>query len=878
MRPIFRSVAIATLLASYACSGSISCGGCGAGPLDPIPGGFPAGAQIERAAQVRLTRTGLDFIESEFQNLTQAFVSMTCGGPTDPPCPTGFVTVPGGAPNPSSCDLVEGACVESATGDTGPLVGFEIAQTVQSGATVCRDDINDPNRRRCFAYIRFEGLQIEPMPANQLLATMTAQIYTTELPIRYDPLGMDCLVTLDSSADGMPLQDILITAVIDEWTPPSGSGGRQLDIEISTVDAPIPDDDLTIERDPVHGGIDDFATCLLGNLGVIKSVLIGQLTGSLADIVGEEVDKAMGMACGGAMDPPCPAQTTCNADDLCEENASNEIVPVKLGLEGRLDLGALLGGFSPGRPGQGDIAFLVGGPSPVDAAGMTLGALGGAEVVTPDPSCAQILPSPRTRAGFMPPPQLPTVGQVDLDFDGTTETDYMVAAGISEALMDQYLWTVYTTGLFCTSLSAYDVDLLNTGTLGLLMPSLSKLTHNDKYRWAIYPARITVRPGNEPQITLGSGKVTGDPMMPVLEEPLLSLSFDDMRIGFFAMVEERWIQLMVLQLDLTMGLGAIVTPSNEVQLVIGDIADAISDVRITENEILAEDPADLEAAIPALLNFALPNFTGALPPIPLPTASELAGFELDVLGVRGVAQGAAYPNIAVYANLGFDPSQVPNLSLSAETSAAVAEVRLPRAEAMAASKGGERPVVVLELAASVPAGAEAEYQIRIDGGMWTPFFRRHRIELARSELLLQGRHVIEARARVAGAYRTLDATPAVVEVVIDPEPPRLHARLVEGGVEVDAFDVVDGDEVTIEVIADGGAHRVSPGFVAVDGESIAVAAADASGNRAEVVLRERGSTVAAAPPIESGCRCASRPSGWAALLLAGCALFLSRRR
>jgi hypothetical protein len=247
------------------------------------------------------------------------------------------------------------------------------------------------------------------------------------------------------------------------------------------------------------------------------------------------------------------------------------------------------------------------------------------------------------------------------------------------------------------------------------------------------------------------------------------------------------------------------------------------------------------------------------------------GFELDVLGVRGVAQGAAYPNIAVYANLGFDPSQVPNLSLSAETSAAVAEVRLPRAEAMAASKGGERPVVVLELAASVPAGAEAEYQIRIDGGMWTPFFRRHRIELARSELLLQGRHVIEARARVAGAYRTLDATPAVVEVVIDPEPPRLHARLVEGGVEVDAFDVVDGDEVTIEVIADGGAHRVSPG-------SIAVAAADASGNRAEVVLRERGSTVAAAPPIESGCRCASRPSGWAALLLAGCALFLSRRR
>lgn len=848
---------MAGLLATYACSGSISCSSCGSGPLDPIPGGFDPTAQIEKAAQVRLTERGLDFVETEFQNLVGAFVSQECGQAADPPCPTGFVTVPGGAANPSTCDVGQGVCVENTSGAPGPLLGFEIARTVQSGATICRDDASDPNRRDCFAYIRFEGLDLQPMGPDQVQATVTAQIYTTEIPFRYDSLGMDCLVTLDSNTDGSPLQDLVIVANVGEWTAPSGTGGRQLDVDIVSVDAQIPDADVDIVRDPVHGGADDILTCGIANLGTVKNILIPQLTGSLADLVGEEVDKATGWRCGGVGTEPCPAQTSCNADNLCEENATGDIVPVRLGVEGRLDLGALLAGFSPGRPGQGDISFLVGGESTVDGSGLTVGALGGAEVVTPDASCAQILPSPRTRPGFVPPPDLPADALVDLDFDGTPETEYMVAAGISEALMRQYLWTVYTTGIFCSSVSAYDVDILNTGSLGLLMPSLAKLTHNDRYRWAIYPARISMFPGAEPQVRFGSGEVTGDPMDPTLVDPLIEISFDDMRIAFFAMVEERWVQLMVMEIDMAMGLGAMITPTNEVQLVLGDVAGSISDVRISEHDILAEDPQELEDALPALLNFALSGVTGVLPTVPLPTAAELGGFELDVLGVRGVEDGGTYPNVAVYADLGFDASQVPNLSFAAETVAVVEEVRLPSLEAMAAKNGAARPEVVIDLSRSSPEDGTLEHQYRIDGSMWSRFTTSERLVLARPELSVQGAHRIEVRSRVKGRYRTLDPLPAVLDVVIDPEPPRLRAKLVDDGVDVDAFDVVSGDDITIEVIVDGVAGVVVPGHVKLPAEGeVVVAATDAAGNRVEKTLRSALTAGESSGAEQTGgCRC-----------------------
>ncbi len=860
--------------------------------MDPIPGGFPTEAQIERVAQVRLTESGLGFIETEFQNLMSAYLRMECAGPTDVACPAGFIDLASNQANPAVCDVANNACVEQLSGAPGPLIGFAIDQTNASNAIICRDDVSDPQRRNCAAWLRFEGLQIQPVAPDTADITVTVQIQTTDIPFRYDPLGLDCLVRLNSGASGGLTQDLLVNAQIQEYTPPTGVG-RQLKVEILGVDAMIPDDDVDVSCDPVHGNCTpiiggDWLGCGAANLGVIKNILIPQLTGELGSIVSTEVDNALGRQCGPGLEP-CPAMTNCNSDNLCEENVSGDIVPVTLGFEGRVDFASLLAGFTQGRPGRSDISFMVGGQSSADATGLNLGALGGAEVVNFDPTCAQMLPSPRLRPGFTPPPVLPTEDLVDLDFDGTPETPYMVAGALSEAFLDQVIWSVYSAGIFCTQLSTYDIEFLNTGALSLVLPSLDQLTHKDRYDWAVYPVAISLFPSSEPEVKIGSGQIMGDQSSPELVDPLLELRFPDMQLNFQAMIEDRWVHLMSVQLDMALGFGAMVTPNNEILLVIGDLGMTVQNVDVSNAEILAESEMELEESIPALLGLAAPQLTGAIPAVPLPGAAELGGFDLNVLGVRGVSQGGDFPNLAIYADLGFDPSQVPNLSFAAQTVATLEQVELPEMGAMSVTGPGEvnAPTVVLNLGDE--RSEDLEYQIRINNGLWSAFFSTNELRLQRPEFAVQGLHTIEVRSRKKGAYRTLDPTPVKLEVMIDPAPPKLRAELTEGGLNVWAFDAVS-EKVELTASLNGVMRDLEPderGFVAmpeaVDAKELIIFATDEAQNTSRQRLRAEPEAQAepSANSEASGCTCAapkSRVGGWGALGLIAMALGLVLRR
>src|SRR5205085_4739335 len=136
-----------------------------------------------------------------------------------------------------------------------------------------------------------------------------------------------------------------------------------------------------------------------------------------------------------------------------------------------------------------------------------------------------------------------------------------------------------------------------------------------------------------------------------------------------------------------------------------------------------------------------------------PSGSALGGFTLDVLGIRGVEDApGVYPNLAVYANLGFDPSLVPALSVAAETEASVVEIKMPAASEFSVTNpsGPKTPAVVLALSGNAPRGESPEYQIRVDGSLWTPFFSQHgsTVPLSRPEFAAQGHHRIEVRARI----------------------------------------------------------------------------------------------------------------------------------
>jgi len=867
--PRLSSSLAGVLLLASACSGSINCGGCVPGGLTAIPGGFPDQAQLDRAAELRVTRSGLDFFGTEFGNLTSAYARMQCGVGEPIACPTNFVL--NGQRTPSTCGP-RSTCV-GPTGNGEPVLGFEIERAVQSGATVCRDEPTDPNPRACFAWLRLEGLALTPVAPNQIDAAVRAQIYTTVIPIRYDPLGMDCVVNLDSNASGGSQQEFNVKVEIGPWTPPAGTPGGQLDLKVTDVTAMIPDGDISITRDPVHGDIGDTITCGIANLGAIKTALVGRIVGRLGDIIDDQIKGILAQRCGRPMDPGCPASTHCNADNQCEVDGSDEIVPQRLGLEGRLSLGSFLGGFGSATAGTGDLSGLVGGTAGSDATGVNIGLRAGMEVAMADGTCSVPGISPRLRPEFIAPVPFPAATMVDLDFDGRAERPFMIAAGISQPLLDQVIFTAAAAGTFCAAISTETTELVNTGSLAVLMPSLNQLTHADRYNWSIWPARISIRPTLEPKLIIGEGKTSGTSPNIALETPLITLRLPALELSFAAIVEERWVHLMTVTADVDVPLGLFAEPGGQIRLLVGDLANSVTNVHVADSEILAETAAELEMSVPALLSLVLPQLTSALAvPIALPSGSDLGGFEPTFLGARGVPVGTSttmFSHLGIYVDLAFDPSLVPPLKPALDTVASVERWQVPTSEEMSIHQvGGPRaPQLDLVLNHSGPPGAEVEYQVRIDGGTWSPFAARSRLSLERQELLVQGRHQVEIRGREFMKPQSLDPTPAVIELVVDTEAPILSARVVPSkvGIAARAHDVVSRGAVTYLLIVDGVAREVSPDtddFVAVpellDTEkAIEIQAIDEIGNIASHVLRKGLAEEPAPAPQAEAASCAS---------------------
>jgi hypothetical protein len=116
-------------------------------------------------------------------------------------------------------------------------------------------------------------------------------------------------------------------------------------------------------------------------------------------------------------------------------------------------------------------------------------------------------------------------------------------------------------------------------------------------------------------------------------------------------------------------------------------------------------------------------------------------------------------------------------------------------------------------------------------------------------------------------------------VTIDPQPPRLFARLRDGGIEVEASDVVG--PIRIELTVDGVTREVVPvdGFVSASiapDQSVSVAAIDGAGNRTEVALAAGVPDDGEAAVEQTGCVCVTGGGGSVWMLFG--LLFLVRRR
>ncbi len=89
-----------------------------------------------------------------------------------------------------------------------------------------------------------------------------------------------------------------------------------------------------------------------------------------------------------------------------------------------------------------------------------------------------------------------------------------------------------------------------------------------------------------------------------------------------------------------------------------------------------------------------------------------------------------------------------------------------------------------------PSGAGYEYSWRVNGKPWSPWTTDRILTIQDPAFLLQARHELEVRARMAGQPLTVDPTPAWFEVLVDVLPPLVEVDRSGRGVSITASDVL----------------------------------------------------------------------------------------
>ncbi|HOX45563.1 MAG TPA: hypothetical protein PK668_18335 [Myxococcota bacterium] len=495
--------------------------------------------------------------------------------------------------------------------------------------------------------------------------------------------------------------------------------------------------------------------------GFLTQMMNEQISGQLDSALGGMLDQATCLACG-FYTGGCPGGSACDGEycldgaDVCLTNP--------LGLAGSLDVGALLASVVPGLSAELEV-FLAAGQQAepavdplVVADGLELRMIGAFDAernrCVPEPDPAELPP-------VAPAPRLPFAAD---NLVPGSAVPFMLGVGVSDAFLDRALLKAYLGGALCLSLDSGLSDMLSSGTLAMLMGSLDTLTRGQNA-----PVRIALRPQGVPGLIVGLGTFTVDNLgNKIIDDPLLTIELPDVALDFYVRVDERWARVVTLTQDLRLLLGMDFLPDNRVLPVFDANSIEIGEVVASNYELLAEDPAALEQLLPTLLGLALPMLTESLGVIDIP---EIQGFLLEILAVRGelakLDGSAGFEHLALYANLGLVSAPPP---APRETRAWVREVRTPAWSAMSihAPGGPAYPEVALDVGAD--RAGPAEYSWRLDGGGWSVFQPGPRLVVRSPVLALRGEHRIEVRARTAGAYRSLDPSPALVRV--DIAPPR----------------------------------------------------------------------------------------------------------
>jgi hypothetical protein len=868
-------------LAVVALGLALGCGGVGTGctSLAPFPGGARfSGPKDGSSVNLRISQDGLASFNRNWQQLVAAFA------------PGGTLHVPVG-------------CSQQSFNTGLPLIGVQTFYLADQGGPGGgrNDGVCDARDLPADVAVTITGFSLAPaggtLEATLSVAVSTGKIYFTSPGSVF--CALTCSLGFDDTAAPSTVTAALRLSIDPRWDQLlaislQSLGGTQVCGAAGAPAAPgcLDPNRLAISSEPGPGGfcIPASWACDVLGAGFIKDLLLQLISPTLQSALQGLVSGQTCQPCGAGQ-PACPGSTdgsalvsVCGGAGQClDPSPGGACVPRFLGTEGRLDLGALLGSVGA-PPAEVELSLAAGSAVAVDT-GLTLGTRVG---VQPSQVATCVPPLPAPTSAPAPAP----------DFDGQAPTPqgadggYQVALSLSAGFLNRFLWSAHQAGALCLSLGSGSVSLLNTGVLKSFLPSLGTLASVDGQD---APMQVLLRPALAPEVVVGKG--TFDPVTHQPLEPLLTVTLKDLALDFYALIAERQVRVFTLTVDLALPLSLVFEGCDQLTPALGDLGTAISNIRASNSELLAEDPAALGSLVPAVVSLAQPAIAQALSSVTLPA---VAGFRLRGDQARGLTELAG---TGTYAHLGLYATLAPLGGACAVTAprltARLASLDVPTLDQVRASTAAAPalPAALLEVAVLDKAGTP-ELSVRVDDGLWSDFAPAPAglLRVAQPRLLWQGPHTLWVRARVAEDPAGLSA-PAAVPVVIDYEAPRVelaadraHDRLL-----VRAADAVTPARALTY------AYRVGTGTTSAFGPSreIALSAVEAEGGVTVQVRDEQGhvgqATYPPAPageaaalpqalplpaeaqlplPLQPGCSVAG---GWQ-LLLAAAVLVAARRR
>ena len=629
--------------------------------------------------------------------------------------------------------------------------------------------------------------------------------------------------------------------------------------------------DLTIPDSGIHISSNDGIICsgIAGLVSLIKGLLNGTITSAIKAQLS-------------------PAIIT----------AINTLVPSPLGIAGKLDIGGLLAGISPGTQAKLEARILPGGYAHMQNGGLSLGVITGINAdanpatrtgaaASEAVSCVPALPPPNLGAApsSLPPAAPRASYRLDVaeQFDGVPgdpSTD--VAIGLSETMLDLAGHHLVTSGALCLGVGTAFVPQLNVGTIGLFVRSLGDVASaagND-------PLLLVTRPQRAVDFAIGDNTAAS---------PALTIGLDHLEVDFYAFLYERYVRVFTLDLSLNVGVNLDLSqpagqPATIAPMLVG-IDPANVHIKVLNSEFVRETPADLEAVLPSVFSLITP-LLGNLPSIAVPA---FAGIKLKDLSIQHVTTNQD-DFLAIYGAL--DPTSVlmpPALDDRDEPSTLVAptppstgtarlvSVTTPAADrvrgALLHEADGALPRVTFDVDHVDAAGRELEWSYQLDNGLWHQWRSDAPLVIEDQAFAWQGKYKIGLKSRVKDDGRTVGPATQVA-VVIDSVAPRIlvdQAQLKDDVYQLPATDIVSGRALRYALGRPGSAAPASDwtaGATIAISHDVADAYGDDDGRVAVWVKDEVGNTATAevAPfhgtASKAGCGCDSRTApGPGSLLL-----------